>query len=57
VSPDLALVRFEAPAPYRDIAALWRRTTVYGDVLPELVEVFRAAAKPLRNPLTGRSRP
>lgn len=56
-SPDLALVRFEAPAPYRDIAALWRRTTVYGDVLPELVEVFRAAAKPLRNPLTGRSRP
>lgn len=56
-SPDLALVRFEAPAPYRDIAALWRRTTVYGDVLPELVEVFRAAAKPLRNPFTGRSRP
>ena len=48
-SPDLALVRFESPAPYRDIAAFWRRTSVYGDLLPELVEVLRAAALPLRN--------
>lgn len=48
-SPDLALVRFESPAPYRDIAAFWRRTSVYGDLLPELVEVLRAAALPLQN--------
>ena len=48
-SPDLALVRFESPPPYRDIAVFWRRTSVYGDLLPELAEVLREAPLPLRN--------
>lgn len=35
-SPDVALLRFEEPAPSRQIAMLWRETSTYGNLLPEL---------------------
>jgi LysR family hydrogen peroxide-inducible transcriptional activator len=46
-SPDVELVRFREPVPRRTIAMLWRRTSVYADLLPTVAGVVRDAALPL----------
>jgi LysR family hydrogen peroxide-inducible transcriptional activator len=46
-SPDVVLLRFHEPVPRRSIAMLWRRTSVYADLLPAVAEVVRGAALPL----------
>ena len=40
-SPGIRLLRFTEPVPSRRIAMFWRRSTVHGDLLPELADVFR----------------
>lgn len=40
-SLDVHLIRFRPPAPRRSIAMFWRRTSVYGELLPKLAEVMR----------------
>ena len=35
-SEDIVLLRFNDPAPSRQIALLWRETSTYQDLLPEL---------------------
>jgi LysR family hydrogen peroxide-inducible transcriptional activator len=46
-SPDVVLLRFHEPVPRRTIAMLWRRTSVYADLLPAVADVVRDAALPL----------
>jgi LysR family hydrogen peroxide-inducible transcriptional activator len=46
-SDDIALLRFREPVPRRRIAMLWRRTSVYRDLLPAVADVVRDAALPL----------
>ena len=46
-SPDVHLRPFSAPVPSRRIAALWRRTSVYADLLPRIASVVRDSAQPL----------
>lgn len=46
-SPDVELLRFREPVPRRTIAMLWRRTSVYADLLPTVAGVVRDAALPL----------
>lgn len=40
-SPDIELLRFNPPVPRREIAMLWRHTSVYRELLPRLAEVMR----------------
>jgi len=40
-SPDVTLLRFAEPAPSRQIAMFWRRSTPYAEFLPKLAELFR----------------
>jgi LysR family hydrogen peroxide-inducible transcriptional activator len=40
-SDDVKLLHFAEPVPSRDIAVLWRPTSVYGELLPKLAEVLR----------------
>ncbi|QGG95414.1 LysR substrate-binding domain-containing protein [Actinomarinicola tropica] len=40
-SSDIHLRRFRPPAPRRRIAMLWRPTSVYADLLPQLADVVR----------------
>ena len=47
VSEDIALLRFEAPAPTRTIALFWRKTSAYREFLPELAAMIRDIAAPL----------
>lgn len=42
-SADLCLLRFAAPAPHRDIAMLWRDTSVYRALLPRVADELRQA--------------
>ena len=39
--PDIALLRFAEPVPSRRIAMFWRRSSTYGELLPQLADVFR----------------
>ena len=41
-SPAVTLRTFVAPAPHRDIALVWRRTSVFRDLLPEVAQAVRA---------------
>lgn len=41
VSPDIAIVRFESPAPSRELALFWRDTNVYSSLYPRIAEVLR----------------
>ena len=50
-NPGIVLRRFAAPAPHRDIALLWRRTSVYRELLPEVAEVLRSLPGDLVRPL------
>lgn len=54
-SGDVDLVRFDAPAPSRQIAMFWRRTSAYADFLPQVAEVIREVASPLVDPVTLRA--
>jgi LysR family hydrogen peroxide-inducible transcriptional activator len=56
-SPDIDLVRFDAPVPSRQIAMFWRRTSAYADFLPEVAEVIREVATPLVLHQPDRRRP
>ena len=56
-SPDIDLVRFDAPVPNRQIAMFWRRTSAYADFLPQVAEVIREVATPLVLHQTDRRRP
>lgn len=40
-SPAIALRRFRDPAPHRDIALVWRRTSVFRGLLAEVARVLR----------------
>jgi LysR family hydrogen peroxide-inducible transcriptional activator len=40
-SPDVRLLRFAPPVPRRTIALVWRSTSTYRDLLPELARVLR----------------
>lgn len=40
-SPDVHLLRFREPVPRRHIGMFWRRTSVYGDLLPKVADVIR----------------
>ncbi len=50
-NPGIALRRFAEPSPHRDIALVWRRTSVYRDLLPEIAEVIRRVPGDLVHPL------
>ncbi|WP_026927781.1 LysR substrate-binding domain-containing protein [Granulicoccus phenolivorans] len=41
VNPGLALREFEPPAPFRDIAMVWRKASVQGELFTEVADVFR----------------
>lgn len=41
-SPAVVLRRFRTPAPYRDVALVWRRTSVFRELLPEVARVLRS---------------
>ncbi|HVX18735.1 MAG TPA: LysR substrate-binding domain-containing protein [Acidimicrobiales bacterium] len=47
-SDDLAMRRFAEPVPRREIAMLWRRTSVYRDLLPRVADVLRDLPASLR---------
>jgi LysR family hydrogen peroxide-inducible transcriptional activator len=40
-SEDVRLLRFSPPVPRRSIAMVWRRTSVYADLLPKVAAVMR----------------
>lgn len=50
-SPTLVLRRFGDPTPHRDLALLWRRTSVFRQVLPEVATVLRDLPADLVHPL------
>ncbi len=52
-SPSVALRRFADPAPHRDVALVWRRSSVLGQLLPEVARVLRRLPAGLVTP-TGR---
>lgn len=41
---EVAFRKFVDPVPHRDIAMLWRPTSVYRDLLPKVAEVVRGSA-------------
>jgi LysR family hydrogen peroxide-inducible transcriptional activator len=50
-SPAIALRAFRDPAPHRDIALVWRRTSVFRDMLPEIAHVLRTVPGDVVHPL------
>jgi len=50
-SPAIALRQFSPPAPHRDVALVWRRTSVFRDLLPEVAHVLAALPPGLVTPL------
>ncbi|QGF23760.1 LysR substrate-binding domain-containing protein [Raineyella fluvialis] len=52
-NPGILLRRFREPAPHRDIVLLWRRTSVFRDLLPEIAEVLRNVPGGLVHPLAA----
>lgn len=50
-NPALALREFQAPAPHRDIALVWRSGSVYRDLLPKVASIIREAPGELVKPL------
>ena len=50
-SPAIALRQFGPPAPHRDVALVWRRTSVFRDLLPEVAHVLAALPPGLVTPL------
>jgi LysR family hydrogen peroxide-inducible transcriptional activator len=54
-NPDVALIPFRDPAPTREVAMFWRRSSVYAELLPKVAEVIRAEVPPTAAP-TPRTR-
>lgn len=52
-NPRIVLRRFADPAPHRDIALLWRRTSVFRELLPEVAAVLRDVPGGLVRPLAA----
>ena len=52
-SPAIALRQFGPPAPHRDVALVWRRTSVFREVLPEVAHVLATLPQGLVTPLSG----
>ena len=50
-SPGVVLRRFADPAPHRDIALIWRRSTAYPDLLHDIAAVLRDLPVPVLTPL------
>jgi len=50
-SADIVLLRFADPVPSRRIAMFWRRSTAFGEFLPELAGQFRSLPADLVHPL------
>jgi LysR family hydrogen peroxide-inducible transcriptional activator len=50
-SPGIELRHFVEPAPHRDLALFWRRTSSYREVMPDIAEAIRAAVGGLVRPL------
>lgn len=50
-SPDVTLREFVAPAPHRDIALLWRRSSPLSEVLSEVAAAMRELPTDLVTPL------
>jgi LysR family hydrogen peroxide-inducible transcriptional activator len=50
VSPGIALRRFAPPVPRRELALVWRPTSTYRDLLPEVANLVRARAVDLLGP-------
>lgn len=51
-SPDIALLRFDEPAPSRQVAMFWRPTSIYRDILPDLATIIRDLPTGLVRPPT-----
>lgn len=49
-SPDVRLLRFADPVPYREIVLVSRPTGVYGDLMPELAAILRRVPAGLVQP-------
>jgi LysR family hydrogen peroxide-inducible transcriptional activator len=47
----VVLRRFADPAPHRDIALIWRRSTAYPDLLHDIAAVLRDLPVPVLTPL------
>jgi LysR family hydrogen peroxide-inducible transcriptional activator len=52
-NPDVVLLPFREPAPTREVAMFWRRSSVYADLLPAVAEVIRTTAPPTTAPPTA----
>lgn len=50
-NPRLTLRRFTDPAPHRDLALYWRKTSVYRELMPRIAQVLRESAGDLVHPL------
>ncbi|MFN8076811.1 MAG: LysR substrate-binding domain-containing protein [Kineosporiaceae bacterium] len=50
-SPDVRLLRFADPAPYRDLVLVSRPTGVHAELLPELAGILRSGPGTLVRPL------
>lgn len=51
-NPRIVLRRFADPAPHRDLALFWRKTSVYRELMPEIAVALRESAGDLVRPLT-----
>ncbi len=54
-SPIVVLRPFAEPAPHRDLALVWRRSSVFRAVLPEVADVLRDLPTDLVRPLAADS--
>ncbi len=52
-NPRITLRRFADPAPHRDLALFWRKTSVYRALMPQIAEVLSASAGALVEPLAS----
>ncbi len=52
-SDGIALVRFVDPVPRRELAMIWRPTSVYGRLLPVIAQVIREIGADLASPGDG----
>lgn len=50
-NPRVALRRFTDPAPHRDLALFWRKTSVYRELMPNIAALLRKSAGDLVHPL------
>ena len=51
-NPRVSLRRFSDPAPHRDLALFWRKTSGYRELMPRIAQVLRDSAGELAHPLS-----